>query len=236
MSKLFLIPTTISNEPLSKVLPLYSLERIKHLTTFICENTKTARNHLKDVLHIAIQEAKFLEINKHKGFNTNEILRLIKPLQNGEDVGLITDAGCPGVADPGSEIILFCHQNKIEVVPLIGPSSILLALMASGLNGQHFKFVGYLSKNPEKRKKDIKNLEQESKKRQSSMIIMETPYRSQHLWKDLILHTKPETYITVAMDISTEKEYILTAKSRQWKEMKWPEFNKNQIIFLIQAS
>lgn len=235
MSKLYIIPTTISQDSLNIILPHYSLEKVKNLKIFICENTKTARNHLKDILQTPIQEVKFLEINKHKKLDKKEIFKLVSPLLKDNDVGLITEAGCPGIADPGSEIILFCHQNNIGIVPLIGPSSILLALMASGLNGQHFKFVGYLNKLPEKRKKDIKNLQEESKKRNTTMIIMETPYRIEHLWKDLILNCQPETLITVAMDLTTQKEYIKTAKTKQWKDMKWPVFDKNQVIFLIQA-
>ncbi len=232
---LYLIPTTISESYLDIVLPKYTLEKIKNLKTFICENEKTARNQIKDVVEIPIREINFLEIEKHREFDAKSGKRFLRKLIQGEDIGLMSEAGCPGVADPGSEIVLACHRENIKVVPLIGPSSILMALMASGLNGQHFKFVGYLSKEPEKRKKDIKNLEAESKKRSTAMIIMETPYRVQHLWKDLILNCKPETLITIAIEVSSKGEYIKTAKASQWVNMKWPDLDKKRAIFLLQA-
>jgi 16S rRNA (cytidine1402-2'-O)-methyltransferase len=148
----------------------------------------------------------------------------------------MSESGCPGIADPGNPIVLFCHQNNIPVVPLIGPSAIFMTLMASGLNGQHFKFVGYLDKDIEKRKREIKNLEQESKKRNSSVLIMETPYRSEHVWKDLIMTCKEDTYICVGVDISGKDEYIKTAKVCQWVNMKWPNFKKKPAIFILQTS
>jgi len=235
MNTLYLIPTTISADTFEHIVPAYTLDKVKGLKIFICENAKTARNHLKDALDTPIQNVSFLQIDKHKKYTKNELLRLTKPLLSGKDVGLITEAGCPAVADPGHEIVLFCHQNNIKVVPLIGPSSLLMALMASGLNGQHFKFVGYLNKNTTGRKKEIKNLEQESKKRETAIIIMETPYRGEYVWKDLVFTCKPNTLLTLAMDITTKSEFIKTARAEQWKNMKWPKFNKNQTIFLLQA-
>lgn len=232
---LYLVPTTISQNPLEEILPVYTLKRIQNLKTFICENKKTARNHIKNIVKKTIREVNFLEIEKHKNFDAKSAGIFLKRLNKGEDVGLISESGCPGVADPGTEIVLACHQQNIKVVPLIGPSSILMALMASGLNGQHFKFVGYLSKEPEKRRKDIKNLEQESKKKSTSMIIMETPFRSEYLWKDLILNCNPTTLVTIAVEISTKDEYIKTARASQWGNMKWPNLNKKRVIFLLQA-
>jgi 16S rRNA (cytidine1402-2'-O)-methyltransferase len=232
---LYLIPTTISQDSLKNVLPKYTLEKIKGLTTFICENEKTARNHLKEIVAKPVREIRFLEINKHKVINPKSIATFLDILTTGENVGLISESGCPSVADPGSEIVMACHRENIRVVPLIGPSSFLMSLMASGLNGQHFKFVGYLSKEPNRRKKDIKNLEQESKKRNTAMIIMETPYRTQHLWKDLILNCKPDTFITIALELSSQDEFIKTAKASQWQNMKWPDLDKKKAVFLIQA-
>jgi 16S rRNA (cytidine1402-2'-O)-methyltransferase len=233
---LFLIPTTINKDSLGTILPTYTLEKIKDLDIFICENEKTARNHLKEVLNTPVRKVTFLQIDKHRQLNDKEIFRLISPLTKGKNIGLISEAGCPGVADPGSEIILACHKNNIKVTPLIGPSSILLALMASGLNGQHFKFAGYLNKDSTRRKRDIKNLEEESKKKNTSIIIMETPFRAQYLWKDLILTCKPNTLITIAMEITSEKEWIKTATASQWKSMKWPNIDKAQVIFLLQSN
>ena len=232
---LFLIPTTISEDSLEEILPKYTLDKIKTLKNFICENQKTARNHIKDIVNEPVRKIRFFEIDKHRKFDAKTLSIFLKPLLSGENTGLLSEAGCPGVADPGSEIVLACHRQNIKVVPLIGPSSIVMSLMASGLNGQHFKFVGYLSKEPEKRKKDIKNLEQESKKRNTAMIIMETPFRVQHLWKDLILHCRPETLITIAVEISSKDEFIKTAKASQWQHMKWPSLDKKKVIFLLQS-
>jgi 16S rRNA (cytidine1402-2'-O)-methyltransferase len=233
--KLFLIPTTISNRNLKEILPQYTLDVIKDLNIFICENAKTARNHVKDVVDIPVQKVTFVEIEKHCKNKIREAEKLAVPLLKGQNVGFISEAGCPGIADPGSELILFCHRNNVEVVPLIGPSSIFLALMGSGLNGQSFKFVGYLSKDKGRRVEEIKRLDRESSRDNTTILLMETPYRVEYVWKDLIATCNSETYITVAMDITSEFEYIKTAKCAQWKEMKWPKFNKNQVIFLIQA-
>ncbi len=232
---LFLIPTTISEYSLKEVLPSYTLDKVCNLQNIICESEKTARNHIKDILNTPIREINFTQIDKHREINEKSLAIFLRPLLQGKDVGLISEAGCPGIADPGSEIVLACHKNNIQVKPLIGPSSILMSLMGSGLNGQHFKFAGYINKDTLKRKKDIKNLEQESKKKNTAMIIMETPYRAQYLWKDLILNCKPDTFLTIAAQLTSKNEYIKTAKTSQWQNMKWPDIDKKQVIFLLQA-
>ena len=214
---LYLIPTSLSKRPLVEELKESDLDIVRSLSYFIVETPKIARSYFKG-LGVVIQELDMRVLDEHT--KSNDIPFLIEPLIHGFNVGLMTDAGCPGVGDPGSLVVRECHRLGIKVVPLVGPSSIILSLMASGLNGQRFRFLGYLPKNPESRRKIIKRIENESIRNNESEIFIEAPYRNKRLFDDLMSVCNANTELTVAVDLTGKNEDIRTMKISEWKMSK----------------
>jgi len=231
---LYLIPTSLGDGALNKVLPEQSLNIINQITYYIVENIRTARRFLvKAKIEHKIDDLTFYELNKHS--NPRDYHNYLSAAQKGEHIGIISEAGCPGIADPGADIVEIAHEKNIKVVPMVGPSSIFLALMASGMNGQSFAFNGYLPvKNPQ-RVKQLKNDEQHSKSENQSQIYIEAPYRNRALLSDMLEQLKPTTKLCIAVDITLETELIKTKTVKDWKK-RVPEINKRPAIFIIHAS
>ncbi len=231
---LILIPNFLddSAQP-EKVFPPYNLNIIKNLRHYIAEHEKSARRFIKKILpEVPQDELHFTELNKHTV--EADISRFLEPLKHGHSVGLISDAGMPAIADPGAIIVAEAHRQKIRVVPLVGPSSVFLALTASGLNGQHFEFHGYLPvKIPELTKK-IRRLEKESREQKKTQIFIETPYRNERLLQILLKHLSPTTLLSVAVDLTGEKEEIITASVKDWRYKKIL-LHKRPAVFLFQS-
>lgn len=229
---LYLLPVGMGNNEAGKIIPPYNIEIMSRLQHFIVENGKTARAFLKEVVPgIVLQERNYYELNNHT--HPNEYLQLIQPLLKGEDVGLMSEAGCPGIADPGAEVVKIAHAHKLKVVPLVGPSSILMALMASGFNGQNFSFNGYLPKDKTERSRKIKDLERLAVSRNQSQLFIETPYRNEQLLQELMQQLSPGTRLLIACDITTENEFIRSAYISDWKKEQLPELSKRPCIFGI---
>ncbi len=214
---LYLIPTSLSKRPLVEELKESDLNIVRTLSYFIVETPKIARSYFKG-LNVVIQKLDMRVLDEHT--KQNDIPFLIEPLVQGFSMGLMTDAGCPGVGDPGGLVVRECHRLGIKVVPLVGPSSIILSLMASGLNGQRFRFLGYLPKNPESRRKIIKRIENESIRNNESEIFIEAPYRNKRLFDDLMSVCNANTELTVAVDLTGKNEDIRTMKISEWKISK----------------
>ena len=214
---LYLIPTSLSKRPLIEELKESDLNIVRTLSYFIVETPKIARSYFKG-LGVVIQNIDMRVLDEHT--KQNDIPFLIEPLVQGFSMGLMTDAGCPGVGDPGSLVVRECHRLGIKVVPLVGPSSIILSLMASGLNGQRFRFLGYLPKNPERRRKIIKRIENESIRNNESEIFIEAPYRNKRLFDDLMSVCNANTELAVAVDLTGKNEDIRTMKISEWKMSK----------------
>ena len=214
---LYLIPTSLSKRALKEELKQRDLDTVRELKYFIVETPKVARAHLKD-MGMVLQKLDMAVLDEHT--KIKEMPFLLEPLIHGNDVGLMTDAGAPAIADPGNIVVRECHRLGIKVVPLVGPSSMLLALMASGLNGQQFRFLGYLPKDPERRKRKLVSIERESERKNESQIFIEAPYRNKSLFSDILQVCNNSTDLTVAIDITGENEYINTMSIREWKECK----------------
>ncbi|WJJ98270.1 SAM-dependent methyltransferase [Algibacter luteus] len=231
IGKLFLIPTTLGeNEPL-EVLPIKVKQTIERLDTFIVENEKTARRFIKKIAPEKSQPSlKIFHLNKFT--DEAELPTFLYPCLNGFNVGLLSEAGCPGIADPGADIVKIAHEKSIKVVPLVGPSSILLALMASGMNGQSFAFNGYLPIDKGERKSEIKRLERLSFDQNQSQIFIETPYRNNKMLEDLTSILENNTNVCVACDITLTSEFIKTQTANQWKKNK-VDLHKRPTIFII---
>ncbi|HXU92403.1 MAG TPA: SAM-dependent methyltransferase [Gallionella sp.] len=231
---LYLIPCTLGDTPAEQVLPQYVINIARKLKHYVVEQPKTSRQFLSALKHEQpIQSLHFATLNEHT--QARELNDLLAPLLAGEDVGIISEAGCPGIADPGADLVNLAHRNGIRVVPLVGPSSILLSLMASGLNGQCFAFHGYLPIEEIERKKAISTLEAESAKRRQTQLFIETPYRNEKLFGALLAHCRPQTLLCVASDITLPGEQILTHSIAQWKAMPPPQLNKRPSLFLLLA-
>ena len=230
---LYLIPNTLGDSTISSVIPKDVSMLIKQIKHFIVEDIRTTRRYLKKVdRSIEIDELTFYELNKHT--TPQQKSGFLTPANNGNDIGVISEAGCPGVADPGADIVAAAHQQNIKVVPLVGPSSILLSLMASGMNGQSFAFHGYLPIKSGDRVKSIKHLESISIREKQTQIFIEAPYRNNHLLKDILTHCHSKTKVCIACDVTLETELIKTKSVTQWKS-KLPELHKKPTIFLIQG-
>lgn len=213
---LYMIPVPISEAAFDAVLPYANREVIVSLRHFIVENVKTARRFLKKLdPSTDISALTFYELNGHTP--ENEISGFLSPLRNGEPVGMMSEAGCPGVADPGAAVALIAQQEGLKVVPLVGPSSILMSLMASGLNGQRFAFNGYLPVKDPERDKAIRELEGVSRRMDMTQIFIETPYRNEKMMESLLKNLNQSTLLCVASDITSDKERIVTKSVRQWK-------------------
>lgn len=230
--KLYLIPTPIGDEtPVYDVLPLRNREVIRSLDYFVVENTRTARRFLSRAgVDKPIDTLRFAELNEHTA--PAEVEALLAPVLTGEDAGLMSEAGVPGVADPGAELVALAHRHGVEVVPLVGPSSLLLALMASGLNGQSFAFNGYLPVKQPERNRAIRHFEQRARQERQSQLFIEAPYRNLKLFEDFLSACSAETRLTVAADLLEPDQFIRTATIREWKG-KTPDIQKRPTIFII---
>ncbi|MDX2174560.1 MAG: SAM-dependent methyltransferase [Bacteroidota bacterium] len=229
--KLFLLPVPIADGNDSNYIPAYNFEIVKQLTHFIAEDAKTARRFLKYFNYPNIQAAQITELNEHtKPISINE---LIQPLLKGQNVGLMSDAGCPGIADPGAEVVKLAHQHNIEVAPLVGPSSIVLSIMASGFTGQNFAFVGYLPIEKDKKIKRLKELEQLVYKYQQAQFFIETPYRNTSFFETLLSVLSPQTLLFIGVDITSPKQQLISKSISDWKKSKSPEINKIPVVFGI---
>lgn len=231
LGTLYLIPTTLGDCALSHVLPDGNALIVNELKVFIVENTRTARRFLKQVnREINIDELLFFELNQHT--DITQINNYLEPLLKGQDTGIISEAGCPAIADPGADIVAIAQQKGIKVIPLVGPSSILLSLMASGFNGQSFAFHGYLPIDKQERTQKIKNLERLVYQEQQTQIFIETPYRNGQLVEEMLKTLQPHTKLCIAVDITTETEQIHTKTISAWKT-SIPNLHKRPCIFLI---
>lgn len=230
--KLYLIPSPLGEVELSDILPAHVLEIACSLKTFVVEETRTVRRYLsKAGLRGHIDELEFHELNEHTA--PAEVEALVSLFDKG-DVGLISEAGLPAVADPGAALVALCHSHGIEVVPLVGPSSLMLALMASGLNGQSFAFRGYIPAKTDERRNALKDLERLSKQLNQSQIIIETPYRNDSLFADMLQMLAPATRICVAADITLPTQLIRTASVSAWKKQTLT-IGKRPCVFIILA-
>ena len=229
--KLYLIPTRLGDNAPLEVLPMSVKKIIELVDDYIVENEKTARNFIKKISSGKSQPS--LKINVLNKFTqTSELESFLNPCDEGKPVGLISEAGCPGIADPGAEIVKIAHKKDIRVIPLVGPSSILLAMMASGMNGQNFTFNGYLPIENSERKKALKALERESFNTNTSQIFIETPYRNNKLLEEMCKTLHPETNVCVACDITLPTEYIKTKTAAEWKNVT-VDLHKRPTIFVI---
>ena len=229
--KLYLLPTPIGDTPVYDVLPEYNRGIINSLEYFIVENTRSARRFLSRAgIGRPIDSLRFAELNEHT--TPLEVSVLIAPLLEGTSAGVISEAGVPGVADPGADAVALAHKNGIEVCPLVGPSSIILALMASGLNGQSFAFNGYLPVKQPERSKAIRHFEQRARQERQSQLFIEAPYRNLKLFEDFLAVCAAETRLTVAADILQPDQLIRTAAIREWKG-RTPDIQKRPTIFIL---
>ncbi len=230
--KLYMIPCPIGEGVSADVLPAGNVEIVRSLDYFIVENTRSARRFISSLrTGKPIDSLRFAECNEHT--RPQEVASLIEPLLAGEDAGFISEAGVPGVADPGAEVAALCHTKGIEVVPLVGPSSILLALMASGQNGQSFAFNGYLPVKPPERGRAIRHFERRAAAEGQSQIFIEAPYRNAGLFREFLEVCHDDTVLTVAADITAPAEFILSAPVRKWRSMTAPDINKRPAIFIL---
>lgn len=229
---LYLIPVTLGDTPTEKVLPAYNKEVILGIRHFIVEELRTARRFLKQVERsIDIDGLTFYPMGKHA--DTALFSQYLEPLRHGEPVGVISEAGCPAVADPGADIVAIAQREGLRVVPLVGPSSILLAVMASGFNGQSFAFHGYLPIDPSQRAKRLKQLEARAVSEAQTQLFIETPYRNARLFADICSACNPQTRLCIAAGLTTEDEYVRTRTLREWKKQGMPDLGKIPAIFLI---
>lgn len=228
---LYLLPVTLGETSIEKVLPAYNKEIILGIKHFIVENVRSARRFLKKVERsINIDELTFFPLNKHT--SPEDISGYLKPLIEGNPMGVISEAGCPAVADPGADVVAIAQRKNLKVVPLVGPSSIILSVMGSGFNGQSFAFHGYLPIEPNERAKRIKTLEQRVYSENQTQLFIETPYRNHKMMEDIIKNCRPQTKLCIAANITCEGEYIRTKTIKEWQG-KLPDLNKIPCIFLI---
>ena len=230
--KLYLIPSPLGEYDPAQVIPAGTLDILKNLKIFVVEETRTARRYLSAAgLKGHISELEFHELNEH---TTHDEVEALAALFDKGDVGLISEAGLPAVADPGAALVALCHRHGIAVVPLTGPSSLMLALMASGLDGQSFAFRGYLPAKTDERRAAIRRCEKDSSVLHQTQIFIETPYRNDSLLKDLTEHLSPSTRLCIAADITLPDSYIKTQKVSQWKK-DILQIGKRPCVFLILA-
>ncbi|MHC1704918.1 MAG: SAM-dependent methyltransferase [Tenuifilaceae bacterium] len=230
--KLYLIPTTIGTENWDHVIPTAVIETTRLLKHFVVEDIRTTRRYLSRIkVNTPIDQIDFQILNEHTPYS--EIELLLKPILEGIDIGLLSEAGLPAVADPGSQLVALAHTKGITVIPLTGPSSLFLTLMASGMNGQNFAFVGYIPVKSDERRKRIKQLELRSKQENQTQIFIEAPYRNMQLFQDILKECNPETKLTIGVELTTPLELVATKKIREWKTSPLPDINKKNCVFCI---
>lgn len=228
---LYLLPVTLGDTSVDKVLPVYNKEIITSIKYFIVEDVRSARRFLKKVdQSIIIDELVFYTLNKHT--SPEDISGFLKPLSEGNSMGVISEAGCPAVADPGADVVAIAQRKNYKVIPLVGPSSIILSVMASGFNGQSFAFHGYLPIDPAERIKRLKELECRVYTENQTQLFIETPYRNNKMMEDIIKACRPQTKLCIAANITCEGEYIKTRTLKEWHG-NLPDLTKIPCIFLI---
>lgn len=228
---LYLIPVLLGDTSVERVIPEFNKRIVSELKFFIVENVRSARRFMKKCdPDIDIDSLTFYELNKHT--NKKDIESFLTPMKSGNSMGVISEAGCPAIADPGAEVVAIAQRENYKVVPLVGPSSLLMAIMASGFNGQSFAFHGYLPIDSTKRVSKIRQLEMQSYKEDQTQLFIETPYRNQKLAIDIIDNCKPHTQLCIAMNISCEDEMIVTKSIKSWKG-NLPDLQKSPTVFLI---
>ena len=229
---LYLIPVTLGATPFHQVIPAYNLDVIRQIRHFIVEEERTARRFLKMAdKSIDIDQLTFYPMGKHA--DPKQFRDYLRPLCNGEAMGIISEAGCPAIADPGADVVAIAQSLNLRVIPLVGPSSILLGLMASGFNGQSFAFHGYLPINDGQRSAMLKKLEARCSAEDQTQFFIETPFRNQQLFEDLLRICHPQTRLCVAAGITCEEEFIHTHTIQEWKKTTLPDLRKTPTIFLI---
>lgn len=228
---LYLLPVTLGDTSVEKVLPAYNKEIIVEIKHFIVEDVRSARRFLKKVeSQINIDELTFYPLNKHT--SPEAISGYLKPLMEGFPMGVISEAGCPAVADPGADVVAIAQRKGLKVVPLVGPSSIILSVMGSGFNGQSFAFHGYLPIEPSERTKRLKELETRIYTEHQTQLFIETPYRNNKMMEEILKTCRPQTKLCIAANITCEGEYIRTKTVKEWKG-NLPDLNKIPCIFLL---
>ncbi len=228
---LYLIPVTLGETEYSKVIPSYNIEIIKKIRFFVAENVKSAKRFLAKIEGSHVDDGEFVELSEHT--DVKNILHYLDPLKKGESVGVISEAGCPAVADPGADIVALAQSRNFKVVPLVGPNSMILALMASGFSGQSFAFNGYLPVKTNERSAKIKNLENRAYKENQTQLFIETPYRNAQLFDSILKSCRQETKLCIAAGITTEAEFIKTKTVAEWKKIGLPELKKVPAIFAL---
>lgn len=231
---LYLIPVTLGETPLDNVLPAYNKEIILGIRHFIVEEVRTARRFLKQVEKgIDIDSLSFYPMGKHA--DATLFSRYLDPLRRGESVGVISEAGCPAVADPGADVVAIAQREGLRIVPMVGPSSILLTVMASGFNGQSFAFHGYLPIDAAARSKRLKHLESISAMERQTQLFIETPYRNAKIFSDILGACNPKTRLCVAAGLTTQQEFVRSMTVREWKQAGLPDLAKVPAVFAIYA-
>lgn len=229
---LYLIPVTLGETPIERVLPSYNHEVVMGIRHFIVEEVRSARRFLRKVdREFPIDDSTFYEMGKHA--DERLFRQYLQPLREGKPVGVISEAGCPAVADPGADIVAIAQREGLPVVPLVGPNSMIMAVMSSGLGGQSFAFNGYLPVEPADRAKRLKALETRAWTERQTQLFIETPYRNQKMFESLLSTLRPQTSLCIAAGITTADEYIRTLPILEWKKTKLPDLSKVPAIFLI---
>ena len=231
---LYLIPVTLGEDNITQVLPPDVVKVAQRLDNFVVESEKSARHFLSTIKTIRpVRELNLNLLNEHT--EQKDVNALLAPLLAGKDVGLMSDAGCPGVADPGAKLVELAHQKGIRVIPFVGPSSILLSLMASGFNGQQFTFLGYLPVDKTQRNQKLKEIEKRSLTNKETQIFIETPYRNQHMLDAIMSVCQPNTKLCIACDVSLTTELISSKTIASWRKSLLPDLHKRPTIFLLLA-
>lgn len=231
MGILYLIPNTLGQSNIDNVLPSYNISVAKNLRHFIVENVRSARRFLKMLdRDIVIDDLSFYELNRHTP--PDRIAELLLPIYEGHSMGIISEAGCPAIADPGADVVAIAQRKNLRVVPLVGASSIILSLMASGFNGQSFAFVGYLPIDKKARIQRLKQLESRASSERQTQIFIETPYRNNQLVQDMVATLKPDTLLCIASELTADTESVKTLPIAEWAKQQI-DINKRNTIFLI---
>ena len=234
LGTLYMVPVTLGDDNLSYVIPDDVMKLVQNLEYFVVENEKSARRFLGSVkTNKPVRELNFQLLNEHSA--EKDLPALIAPMLAGHDVGMLSEAGCPGIADPGATLAALAHRKGIKVAPLVGPSSILLSLMASGFNGQQFTFLGYLPSDKAARINKLKDIEKQSQRLNETQIFIETPYRNQHMLEDILASCGTNTKLCIARNVSLETEFVVSKTIAEWKKSELPDLHKQPTVFLLLA-